>query len=332
MCCLFGLIDTTHQMQPHEKNRVISILAEASEARGTDATGFACNTKGKLLIEKHPIPAHRMRFRIPRDAHIIMGHTRMTTQGNARWGFNNHPFPGKAGNMQFALAHNGVLSNDAVLRITHDLPRSRIETDSYVAVQLIEQKNSLDLDSIRYMAEEVKGTFTFTILDRNDRLHIIKGNNPLCLYHFHEEGFYLYASTQLILDEAVEKMGFDKLAREQIAIADGEILVIDFKGAITRSCFTPPVSQRHSYLYNYVEQEDEICTEYRSYMMDFAASMGIPRAELEWLHTWGISDMELEECIFDVGYRRMYLSDTGYYDEMEDKKNEFDDFESLLWG
>ena len=332
MCCLFGLIDTTHQMQPHEKNRVISILAEASEARGTDATGFACNTKGKLLIEKHPIPAHRMRFRIPRDAHIIMGHTRMTTQGNARWGFNNHPFPGKAGNMQFALAHNGVLSNDAVLRITHDLPRSRIETDSYVAVQLIEQKNTLDLDSIRYMAEEVKGTFTFTILDRNDRLHIIKGNNPLCLYHFHEEGFYLYASTQLILDEAVEKMGFDKLAHEQIAIADGEILVIDFKGTITRSRFTPPVPQRHSYVYSYVEQEDEICTEYRSYMMDFAASMGIPRAELEWLHTWGISDMELEECIFDVGYRRMYLSDTGYYDEMEDKKNEFDDFESLLWG
>ena len=243
MCCLFGLIDTTHQMPPHEKSRVISILARASEARGTDATGFACNTAGKLLIEKHPIPANRMRFRIPKDAHIVMGHTRMTTQGNARWGFNNHPFPGKAGNLQFALAHNGVLTNDSLPQILHDLPRSKIETDSYVAVQLIEQRNSLDLNSIRFMAEEVKGTFTFTILDRNNRLYIVKGNNPLCMYHFQKEGLYLYASTQPILDEAIENMGFKDYQYSEMKISAGEILMIDSDGSVTRSHFTPPESK-----------------------------------------------------------------------------------------
>lgn len=41
MCCLFGLIDVKHQLSGAEKNRIISILAEASEARGTDATGYA---------------------------------------------------------------------------------------------------------------------------------------------------------------------------------------------------------------------------------------------------------------------------------------------------
>lgn len=32
MCCLFGLIDVKHQLSGSEKNRIFSILAEASEA------------------------------------------------------------------------------------------------------------------------------------------------------------------------------------------------------------------------------------------------------------------------------------------------------------
>ncbi len=91
MCCLFGLIDTRGRLSGTEKSRIISILAVASEARGTDATGYACNSGQKLIIEKHPLPAHRMKFRIPDDASIIMGHTRMTTQGSAQKNRNNHP-------------------------------------------------------------------------------------------------------------------------------------------------------------------------------------------------------------------------------------------------
>lgn len=33
--------------------------------------------------------------------------------------------------------------------------------------------------SLKYMAEEVEGSFTFTVLDRKDRLFIIKGDPPL---------------------------------------------------------------------------------------------------------------------------------------------------------
>ena len=331
MCCLFGLIDTTHRMPGAEKNRIISILAEASELRGTDATGFACNTRGKLLIDKHPIPAHRMKFRIPKDSYIVMGHTRMATQGAARRVINNHPFLGRVSNGQFALAHNGVLNNDDLLRMVHDLPRTKIETDSYVAVQLIEQKKTLDLDSIRFMAEQVKGSFTFTILDRSNNLYIVKGNNPLCLYHFKRAGFYLYASTQQILDEAVERMGFEKMPFEQIAIRDGEILVIDSDGGITRSHFKPPKPQHYSYWYSFPAPEEQEPS-YRKTMMDYAATLGVPQKELEWLSCCGFSDSELEECVFDNDYRSLCLMDTGYYDEMEDEENEFDSLESLCWG
>ena len=324
MCCLFGLIDISRQMSEIQKRRLISCLAEASEIRGKDATGYACNTGGRLYIKKAPVPAHRMKFRIPKDACVIMGHTRMTTQGSAARNYNNHPFTGKAADGQFALAHNGVLSNDDLLRSIHDLPRSRIETDSFVAVQLIEKRNSLDFNAIRFMAEEVKGTFCFTLLDQEDRLYIIKGNNPLCLYRF-REGFYAYASTREILEEGLEQAGYRGHPYEEIPIQSGEILMIDPQGSITRERFQPPVAYSHTHMYSFYDREDEISAEYRNYMMNFAESLGVPRRELEWLASFGYPDDELEECVYDNAYRKSCLEFTGYYDEMEEEYESFAD-------
>lgn len=91
MCCLFGLIDYRHSLTTKQKNRLAFALAVSAEARGTDATGIAYNANGKLRIYKRPWPAHYMRFSIPEDAAVIMGHTRMTTQGSERKNRNNHP-------------------------------------------------------------------------------------------------------------------------------------------------------------------------------------------------------------------------------------------------
>ena len=86
-----------------------------------------------------------------------MGHTRMTTQGSEKRNYNNHPFLGQAGGQRFALAHNGVLHNDKTLRRSLKLPQTKIQTDSYTAVQLIEKKRTLDLVSLKYMAEQAEG-------------------------------------------------------------------------------------------------------------------------------------------------------------------------------
>ena len=96
MCCLFGMLDPEHQSTGKQRARILRILAAASEARGTDATGVAYNSGGKLHVFKRPHPAHKIRFHIPEDALAVMGHTRMTTQGDARRNYNNHPFQAKA--------------------------------------------------------------------------------------------------------------------------------------------------------------------------------------------------------------------------------------------
>lgn len=323
MCCLFGLIDVRHQLSGSEKKRIISILAEASEARGIDATGYAYNTHGKLTIDKQPLPAYRMKFRIPEDAYIIMGHTRMTTQGSAKKNRNNHPFFGKVPGIQFALAHNGVLSNDATLKKNFCLPKSNIETDSYVAVQLIEKQNTLDLEAIRFMAEQIKGTFNFTVLDSTNQLYFIKGNNPLCLYYFKKTGIYLYASTKAILETALGEMRYSSLPHEEIKVKDGEILIIDSRGNITRDHFKAPVSSNFG-LYNFWKPCESEPTGYRRYMMDYAVTMGIPKKELDWLHHSGYPTYDIEECIFNHNYRTMCLLESGYYEDMEEEIYEYD--------
>ena len=237
MCCLFGILDYKQTLSSKQLNKMISVLSKACEARGTDATGISYNYNDRLCIFKRPLPAHRMHYRIPDGVHYVMGHTRMTTQGNEKFNYNNHPFLGESDNTDFALAHNGVLYNDEILKLRECLLETRIETDSYVAVQLIEKKRTLDTDSLRYMAEQLEGSFTITVMDKQDNLHIVKGDNPMCIYHFEDKGIYIYASTEEILLKALQKMPIKLGKGKKVEIKCGEILTIDKYGDQSRSEF-----------------------------------------------------------------------------------------------
>lgn len=237
MCCLFGILDYKQSLSSKQLNKMVSVLSKACETRGTDATGISYNYNDRLCIFKRPLPAHKMHYRIPDGVHTIMGHTRMTTQGNEKFNYNNHPFMGKAINTDFALAHNGVLYNDLVLQHKEKLPETKIETDSYVEVQLIEKKRTLDTDSLKYMAESLEGSFTITVMDKADNLYFVKGDNPMCIYHFKEKGIYIYASTEEILLKALQRMTVKLGKGKKVDITCGEILTIDKYGAQSRSEF-----------------------------------------------------------------------------------------------
>ena len=338
MCCLFGLLDIGHSLSSGEKNHILSILGTICEARGIDATGYSYVSNRNLIIKKKAVPAHEMTFKTPKDAYVIMGHTRMTSQGSANRQRNNHPFLGKLPKSQFALAHNGVLTNDKELRRSEQLPKTDIETDSYVAVQLIEKQRTLDFQSLKTMAEKVKGTFAFTVMDLKNNLYIVKGNNPMCLYFYPRENIYIYASTKAILDAALDILDYLDKEHEEIPIADGEILKIDAMGHITRDHFQPPATAcSYADFYDYYEDlwanwepVEEEPGSYRKYLMDYAVIMGVPKQELDHLHRMGLSDFEMEECVYDKRYRKFCLLDTGYYDKKEETI--YDDcVEALPW-
>lgn len=307
MCCLFGLVDYRRSLTVPQKNRLVSALAHAAEIRGTDATGIAYNSGGRLRIYKRPRPAHTMRFCIPRDAAVIMGHTRMTTQGKASRNRNNHPFAGRAGDWHFALAHNGVLFNDRYLRSTLQLPETRIETDSYIAVQLIEQKKTLDFSSLKYMAEQVEGTFTFTVLDQENSLYIVRGDNPLCLVHFPSLGLYVYASTEEILKKALTGAHPTREIPVQEGLTCGDILKISADGKLSRSRFDDSLllSQCSCWPYGFRGHQSAFRTgtaeAYLESLKAVAPSFGFTPEVIDRMASLGYCAEEIEEFLYD-GY------------------------------
>ena len=296
MCCLFGIYDYKGSLTAAQKKRLISALATAAEERGTDATGIAYNLTGHLTVYKRPWPAHLMRFRLPEDARCIMGHTRMTTQGDEKNNYNNHPFLGTA-NVLFALAHNGIIHNDLALRKEKNLPRTKIETDSYVAVQLLEQQGSISFQSIRNAAESLRGTLTLTILDSRDELYIVKGNNPLTLYHFPRLGVYVYASTEQILKKGLKKGMSVKERPFEIPLREGDILRINRSGHYTGETFDTRNlwDGRPYFLWPYADVAPD--GEYIRDLKSVAPAYGYTAQDIDVFLGYGLCPEEIEELM-----------------------------------
>jgi len=314
MCCLFGILDYGQTLNQKQLNKMIAVLSKSCEARGTDATGIAYNYNDRLCIFKRPLPAHRMHYRIPDGVHYVMGHTRMTTQGNEKFNYNNHPFLGQAENTEFALAHNGVLYNDFYLKRTEKLPETKIETDSYVAVQILEKHKTLDTDSLKYMAEQLEGSFTITVMDKDNNMYFVKGDNPMCIYHFKDIGIYIYASTEEILLKALGKMTF-KLGRyEKIDITCGDILTIDKYGNRTKSTFQTDNLDGFSFASYYWRTSIPRCEitskkipksyqeEYIDRLKNEAEYFGYSPSLIDSLITDGFSTDDIEEMIYCGAY------------------------------
>ena len=305
MCCLFGFVDYTGALSVNQKNRLIRKLSIAAEARGTDATGIAYNTSRGLQIYKRPLAAHRLHLRIPAEAHVVMGHTRMTTQGSAKKNYNNHPFFGHVKGKTFALAHNGTIWNDLELRRTKHLPRTKVQTDSFIAVQLIEQQKSLDFSSLRYTAEAVEGSFSFTVLSERDDLYLIKGDNPLNIVHFPKVGVYIYASTAEILNKALARCGNWLGRGEKVDIAMGDIVKIDSKGRITHGTFDVSKFYRSSWgywdtpLYPRLPHSEE---EHLALLKPVAKAFGFTGEMGDRLLEQGFSTDDVEELLYEGVY------------------------------
>ena len=309
MCALFGWLDYKNKVPQKALKKLTQALANAAEERGTDASGIAYVKDGKITIFKRPKPAHKIRFNVPNDTKAVMGHTRMTTQGNEKFNYNNHPFYGHA-DIDFAFAHNGVLHNDKELRKEKNLPQTKIETDSYVAVQLIEQHSKLNFNSLKNMAEDVQGSFCFTALDENNNLYIVKGNNPMHLIHFEELGLYIYASTESIMKKALKKAGFNKLKFELLNVEEGDILKIDQNGTISRSEFEVKESYSYGKYFNWYDDfEDDFYSQQEKMLLEICPCYGVTEDDVLLLLDYGYSTEEVEDMLCDYSLIQKAVSE-----------------------
>ena len=234
MCAIFGFLNYGNKINGTILKRLIKALSINAEVRGTDATGISyIGNDGNIKVFKRPKPAHKVNLYFPLNTKCVIGHTRYTTQGNEKFNQNNHPFTEVNG---FSLAHNGVINNDIELRSMYNLPDSNIETDSYIAVQLLDRQPKLDFNAIKFMAENLIGSFMITILNKDNTLYLVKGSNPICLYHLKSIGLYVYASTEEILKNALISCGLN-CRYHKITMQEGDILAINQLGKMVKEQF-----------------------------------------------------------------------------------------------
>lgn len=300
MCGLYGVLSYANKIKNIE--RITEALAVESAVRGTDATGIAYNYHDRLNIFKRGKSAYLMEFDVPDGVAAVMGHTRNATQGTIKFNRNNHPFCGKCGKTAFALAHNGILCNDRILRKQLKLPKTKIETDSYIGVQLIESKSEFDLDTIQYMSENVEGSFSFSILDDCDNLYLVKGDSPITLFHFPTKSVYVYASTLSILWKAlVDTELFCELQAgkyEEISIDDGEILEITAEGKIKREKFKYDVTFSHGLDWRHGFRYADYVDDYKEDLKSLAPYFGYDREDIDMLLNDGYMPEEIEEILY----------------------------------
>lgn len=298
MCAIFGFLDYKGVVSNSVLERLIKALSVCAEVRGTDATGISYVENGKMVTFKKAKPAHKVRLYFPTGTKCVIGHTRFTTQGSEKCNYNNHPFESEKG---FVLAHNGVLYNDKELRKKYMLPDTKIETDSYIAVQLLEHFGGADMAEIREMSELVEGSFVFTILRNDNTLFLVKDTNPIAIYHFAELGIYVYASTKEILENALNSLKFN-YPHTQVRLAGGEILQINPDGTAVKDTFE--IAEKFTpYYWNYSGCDDwynDFKNEEKEMLLEYCKLFGVSEEDIEILLEYGFDCSIIEDLLMDT--------------------------------
>lgn len=182
-----------------------------NEERGREATGCAViGQDGQVRLHKMPMAASRfvtlpeygsLLGSVNSTTTLILGHTRLSTQGDPALASNNHPL--EAGPV-FGI-HNGQVNNADELFASHGLPRQG-EVDSEIIFRFLETISPASpasdyLKSVRPLIRLLDGQFTFLAWDqrRPERLLVLKHNNPLCAHYLRDWNALVFSSRYIFL-------------------------------------------------------------------------------------------------------------------------------------
>lgn len=169
MCGIFGIISTDSTAANTTFKGLLDI-----EYRGYDSWGVAFLDNGNFKIEKQTgfLPKD-LKFK---GAEIAIGHTRWATHGGVTE-LNAHPHTDCT--KKIVLVHNGIIEN--YLDLKKKLTGHKIvsETDTEIAVHLIEDENSKHKDLKKAVSEVFKnshGLNAFVVTDGKTIVAVKKGS------------------------------------------------------------------------------------------------------------------------------------------------------------
>ena len=174
------------------------------EYRGYDSAGIAMlGADFKLRIVRCRGKLHGLECRLeetPINGSVGVAHTRWATHGRPS---EENAHPHRSG--PFALVHNGIIENYAVLKeeLQSQGHQFTSQTDTEVIVKLLDceyQKTKDYSDAIRRTLKKLKGSYAVVIIneDEPDRLVAAKKESPLIL-GLSDDAFFLASDVPAIL-------------------------------------------------------------------------------------------------------------------------------------
>lgn len=198
MCGIIGFITD----KPTEENySLLGDLLFVSSERGTDATGIAIAENKKIKVVKEDVPSDKfikkhyigLKKEIAKS-NVVLGHTRLATQGHQSDNHNNHPIVGE----KYVMVHNGVCSTMDRIK---DYPYKG-KVDSEILLSYIEKKGLKD------GLIELVGSAAVAIIKEGEpnTLYLWRHNNPLWLAYDPERKVLFFGSTEDILKEGLANL------------------------------------------------------------------------------------------------------------------------------
>ena len=190
------------------------------EYRGYDSSGIAVNNNLNLnLLKKQGKVAELEKYAEEFDTSgtVGIGHTRWATHG-APNDVNAHPH--LSGNGKFALVHNGIIENYAILKkeLISRGHEFKSETDTEVLMHLIEEiiekQNVSLLEGVRQALNEVHGAYAIVIISKENNQELIaaRKSSPLVVGIGKDEFFIASDATPIV-----------EYTKNVVYLEDGEI-------------------------------------------------------------------------------------------------------------
>jgi len=228
MCGIAGIASSTDIVQKLFKS-LINL-----EYRGYDSCGLAVMKGNSIEVRKdigHVSDVGRRHRFQEMTGTVGLGHTRWATTGVPNR-LNAHPHT--SCRQDFALIHNGIISNYREIREQLVKKDHQIEsdTDTEVLVHLVEdyygQCNDLET-ALRQTAKDVSGTFAFAFITTHDpgTIYCARNESPLIVGFGNGEN-YIGSDYNAILE----------YTRRVITILDGEYAIINNHSVAVKSIDT----------------------------------------------------------------------------------------------
>lgn len=212
MCGIFG-IALKNQSRKNFLEPTFKHLVELSESRGKEASGVIAVSNGNIFVYKEPIPGSRLIQRrvyknlIRGSNDLVIGHTRLVTNGSLEDNKNNQPVV-KNG---VVAVHNGIIVNDRAIWDKFPHLHRGLEVDTEVIPSLIraflDEGRTLST-ALHLTYEIIEGTASIAVVfEDRDELVLATNNGSLYFYRNLDKKLFIFASERPILETTLERIG-----------------------------------------------------------------------------------------------------------------------------